>query len=600
MRTLFFQQMNLQKKLAIILVLFIFAPITIIGIFYNVNAQRYVSNQIDQDTSQTVTLVKENTDLLLQNYETQIKSIYQNEEIIRQLQANKTDIKKGNEEIYLFLRKFIRDNESIESIYLFPSRFNQLFFWDYKGSNYFIHQWKNHPEWQKSITKSNGKIVWIKTYRSPPNRYHSKNNYYFLGGFQIKNISNALEPLGTILFNVRTEAFDQIMNDIEVSKNGFILLVDPMGNIIWHRNTSIIGENIAHLEAFKKLSKKNQAFAYQKLNGIVYRVGMIQSKYNQWQYLSFIPTGDIEDKTKDIKKYTLIILLIIISIFSLLAWMLAFFITQPLRKLLLAMNKFDPTHLPQQLITNSKDEIGELHEAFNQLGGRIRQLVTEVQTISSKEKEAELRALQAQLNPHFIYNTLDTTNWMAIENNEWEISQMITSLGDIMRYTINQGNKWVSLAEEIEWVQKYVYIQKTRFEDRFQVNIELEELCLSCLIPHLLFQPFIENAIIHGMEDREGGGKIEIRAFTDSSKKQLFVQINDNGQGIRPETMLQIKQRNNVGIGIRNIHDRLQIEFGTEYGVEIKSEWGKGTNITITIPYLEIDRGEDNVSSIRY
>jgi two-component system sensor histidine kinase YesM len=592
MRFVPFKHINLRKKLIIIVVLFILSPVATAGIFFYLSSEKYVTERTNEETQQIIMLLQKNVDQLLKGYEGQLMTIYQHEEIISRLGVEtvydtQTSDMESEESVNRFLRDFLRGKDELESIYLFSENRENIYFSDSKGSALFLDQVKLHPEWVNTLSTSRGKTKWISTYELPPNHYISRSTHYFIMGMQIKNIFSVLEPLGTIIVNIKIDVLNKLMADVQVSPNGFLLLVDPKGNVIWHRNPEALGNtNVRDIPFFQKIDSGDQSFMTQKLNGETYHISYGQSGYNNWYYISFVPQSDLEAEIANIKQFLAVTFIVSVVIFSLLAIMTTVYITRPLRRIVMAMNRLDKDNLGVKVNAQSKDEIGVLQEAFNSMGSKIRNLIEEVRMVTAKEKEAELKALQAQINPHFVYNSLDTINWMAIEKQEKGISGMITALSDIMRYAIRPGSNLAPIQEEIKWVENYAYIQKNRFESRFDIHVEVDPRALQYKIPRLLLQPFIENAILHGMEDKEESGVIQIRIQLEGASNRLVLEVEDNGSGISEEQLQHIYERRNTGIGIHNINDRLKLEYGAGYGVTVHSVLGEGTKVTIIVPCI--------------
>jgi two-component system sensor histidine kinase YesM len=209
------------------------------------------------------------------------------------------------------------------------------------------------------------------------------------------------------------------------------------------------------------------------------------------------------------------------------------------------------------------------------------------------QKEAEIRAIEAQINPHFLYNTLDCINWMAIEKEEYEISKMLKSLGQILRYSINQSNKIVSFSQEIQWLKQYLYLQESRFDNSFKTEIKFEEEVLEFKIHKLMLQPLIENSIIHGFEGYTSGGVLEVSI--EIKEADIVIFIKDNGKGMDSEKVKYINSlvseakiiNKGEHIGIENVISRLRIYYGDYYKFNIESEIGRGTSICIRIPKIK-------------
>lgn len=589
-----FRRINLQQKFILVVVLFILLPVATAGVFFYISSEQYVMERTATEGRQTIKLLQKNVELLLQNYEQELMTLYQNEELVRSLGSFRENELEAEGAVNRFLREFLRGKEHIDSIYLFLHNSEQYFFYDQKGSVFFMNQLQAHPEWTQRLQDSQGETLWLSTYRLPANRYSTQDSYYFIGAMQIRDTFGLLEPLGVMMVNIKVEALEQLMSDIQVSPNGFLLLTDSAGNIVWHRNPDVLGRNVQQSPMLQALTEKlliNPGEAQtRQINGMDYEVLALPSIYNQWRYHAFVPHSDLNAEMKNIKGFMNITLGVSALIFSLLAVMTALFITKPLRRIVVAMNQFGegkPPNLP--LNANAHDEIGALQRSFNRMSEKIQKLIEQVRTVSAKEKEAELKALQAQINPHFVYNTLDTINWMAIERDETQISRLINSLSDIMRYAIRSDDQLVTVEEELKWAENYIHIQKHRFEDRFDVHFQIDERTWLLNMPRLLLQPIIENAIVHGMGERENGGLITILNELDPSEKKLIFVIEDNGSGMEQETLQQIQERRTARVGIQNTHDRIRLKYGAEYGLAITSQIDIGTKVMLTLPVIRED-----------
>lgn len=264
--------------------------------------------------------------------------------------------------------------------------------------------------------------------------------------------------------------------------------------------------------------------------------------------------------------------------------------TKSLRTIVRAMTFAKRGNLDVHLEVHTRDEIAIISSSFNSMIGQIKELVEDVKCAAENQKDAEIKALEAQINPHFLYNTLDTINWIAIENEQYKISNMLKNLAQILRYTISQSNEIVSIKKEIEWLRQYIYLQQIRFEHSFQCVLEVDEAVLHCKIHKLLLQPFIENAILHGLEGRRSGGLIKI-SVEESKTGYVQIRIEDNGRGLEPQRLAQIlncgeitNHANGSGLGIKNVFTRLRLYYGHECRWNIISELGKGTQVLLEVP----------------
>ena len=240
-----------------------------------------------------------------------------------------------------------------------------------------------------------------------------------------------------------------------------------------------------------------------------------------------------------------------------------------------------------------KDEIAEISTTFNDMTVRIKQLIQEVQVMMTRKKDAEIRALEAQINPHFLYNTLDSINWMAIEREEYDISRVLRNLGEILRYSVNKSNSITTVKAVGDWLEKYISLQQLRFEGVFSYQINIDKSLDKKKIYKLLLQPFIENAIIHGFRDMEAGGQLYVDITGSEADTVLNIIIEDNGCGIPQE---QLKQYNDVqsaieddgeNIGLNNAFSRIYMYYEGRAFWHVNSIEGMGTVVTLKIPALD-------------
>ncbi|WP_048717165.1 sensor histidine kinase [Bacillus sp. 522_BSPC] len=209
-----------------------------------------------------------------------------------------------------------------------------------------------------------------------------------------------------------------------------------------------------------------------------------------------------------------------------------------------------------------------------------------------KRKEAEFHALQAQINPHFLYNTLDSINWLALKQKQYQISEMISSLGDFFRLSLNKGKDNISIQNELDHVMAYIQVQKIRYRDKFEVIVEVDEAIYPYYIPKLLLQPVVENALYHGIKVNSDKGTIMITGqFFDEG---ICFNITDDGKGMEKELVEKLNRSLNGEnliplYGLKNVHNRLKLQFGPSYGVDISSEFNKYTTVSIKVPKLTDD-----------
>ncbi|QEN08078.1 sensor histidine kinase [Oceanispirochaeta crateris] len=281
---------------------------------------------------------------------------------------------------------------------------------------------------------------------------------------------------------------------------------------------------------------------------------------------------------------TLWLLLLCIILAVLLALLVSRSISRPVHSLTLAMGQVEEGDLSVRVSENREDEIGLLLKRFNIMTGQIETLVKETREEQEKLRVAERKALQAQINPHFLYNTLNTIKSIAKLEGIDQITTIVTQMGKLLRHTIDNEKEIVTLAESLVLVESYLSIQKIRFGTRLSYSIRIPEEYSDQPIPKLMLQPLVENAVIHGLEQKMGPGIITLRGW--NQEKDLILEVQDNGKGI-PPGQEQIGSSNSHGVGLSNVHRRLQLLYGAPYGLTIESQADKGTTIRIRVPLKE-------------
>lgn len=319
-----------------------------------------------------------------------------------------------------------------------------------------------------------------------------------------------------------------------------------------------------------------------KLNGENMIICFDRSTVTGWLSIVITPESALVSNLVPVIRTSTIVLAAILSgIAFLFAYFILSRITGPIKKLLGAMRSVGEGDFQTRVEVSTNDEFGILMQRFNRMNDRIHLLVKENYEIKLKEKEAEIHALNMQMNPHFLYNTLNIMNWTAIENNQKELSKMLVCLSNMLHYTSRKEWGAVHLSEEIEWMKNYFYIMSARFEGKFTVNYEIDPILYDHKLPRLLFQPFVENAILHGFNQMEEGA---LSSFTAGQRRKTFFEINDNGRGISEEMIKVILYKQSSSVGIKNTISRIQMAYGDEYGIEIRSVPGSGASILIRLP----------------
>ncbi|OMD93261.1 two-component sensor histidine kinase [Paenibacillus odorifer] len=428
--------------------------------------------------------------------------------------------------------------------------------------------------------EASGSIVW----------YPQGNRNSLLAVRQIKSYTGStftLDDLGTLVIRIR---IDLIIADSTSDTDQLIAVDATTGQAIYPEAPILLPDEL------KEETERPELYRTAKYQEGTYFITKTKSSYINWIYINATPFNEMFKHITFVKKLVVIIFALILLIGLLLGYRLARSIVRPISKLTKKMKqieKGDLDNLEEQSLgvvsQTAQDEVSQLNRTFKMMIRRIRELIDENYAKQLIIRETELKALQAQINPHFLYNTLESINWLAKMNKQAKISEMVEALGYLFRSSIGLKDPLITLEKEITIVRNYVIIQKTRFDERLDFRMDVPEHLHDALIPKLTLQPLIENAIRYALEPNIEPCIISITVSED--EQGLDIRVSDNGPGMSAEfikdlQMGRVKTRGE-GIGLANIAERIQIVFGPEWGTSIESEPGQGTTIHVRIPYLK-------------
>ncbi|WP_052427550.1 sensor histidine kinase [Neobacillus niacini] len=451
-------------------------------------------------------------------------------------------------------------------------------------------------DWINRIKKADGEWVLLPLHK--PNYYLNKDTSVFSVARLIRDPSSH-EPLGIIKIDLKQELINEIVSNSNAKSHIFIL--DKNNEFIYPNKEDKLIES-SFLSEIENIKVNN--YTNIPINGTDYMMVYHQSSYSGVKTIMLTPRSSVFSEVNHLRK--VIILVVIVGI--LISFLLGFLLSKPLvgsiHSLRKAMGKVEKGNFAQRVTIQSNDEIGELGKGFNLMINEIDRLVSEVYTTSLREKEAEIRALQSQMNPHFLYNTLESINMLAITKGNLEVSDMVSSLGKLLRYTIDNSSKIITLDEELSFIRSYVAIQKVRIGENLQYTEGIEPNLNKVLLPKLVLQPLVENAIVHGIFQQ--GGHIFIKAYVE--RGLLKISIRDNGKGITELELTKLKRlienqhtvssEKHNGIALTNVHERLQLLYGKQFGITIDGREQNGFSVTLTLPIQRMgeETRERNIS----
>lgn len=427
----------------------------------------------------------------------------------------------------------------------------------------------NEP-WMQQAKEREGALTII-----PPARM----NYYLQEPGAVLSITRQIiDPLmnqgiGYIKVDLSSRGMDAILSTVSLNNQGEIFILNPEGQVLYpfepsDRQLEVIGSEAA-LEQ--------------------YMVARSISEYAGLEVMGLIPHEELTRGPREVIRFTAYI-----SIASLIvAYVSAIFtsgrLVGPIRYLQMKMRLVESGNLSEQARVLTSDEIGQLTESFNRMVQQLDRTVKEVYEVRIKENEAQLAALQSQMNPHFLYNTLESIRMHAVKEDHEELSAVIVSLGELLRYTIDKHERQVSLGSELEFLEHYLEVQSFRLEDRLLPEVRIDLSHESCLVPKLILQPLVENAIEHGL----GEHPLRILVTSHMDEEDLILRVEDDGRGMSDERIRSVERglmstesdsTKKRGFALRNIHQRLKLLYGTTAGISFEKDRACGTSVTIKIP----------------
>ena len=317
---------------------------------------------------------------------------------------------------------------------------------------------------------------------------------------------------------------------------------------------------------------------------------LISDSMHEYIYYETCNLADIQQRTYlEIRRTVLIIAMASVVMVCLL-WLVAVrtskSITRPLKELCENIRMVGEGDFTIRPVASQNDEVQTLSESFDRMVGRIGTLMMDIRQEQVNLRRTELKLLQAQINPHFLYNTFDTVIWLAEDHKDEQVVELITSLSTFFRTTLSKGEDFIRLREEALHVKSYLEIQQVRYCDIMEYEISIPEQLGEYTVLKLTLQPLVENALYHGIKNKRGKGKITVCGHKDGQLLELMVR--DNGIGIRPDLLSKLRDSiysgNKVGFGLANVHERIQLYYGKEYGLRINSEYGVGTEVVVRLP----------------
>ncbi len=375
------------------------------------------------------------------------------------------------------------------------------------------------------------------------------------------------------------------INNVSIGQRGYCFLMDRTGNIVYHPQQQLLysglkSEDTASLAVLEDGSYVDDT--------IIYSLTSVEN--SNWRVVGVSYVNELVDRSvQEMIRLSLWLAILVLAAALLSSWLLSRLLSRPLRGLASAMERFedDADHFTYRPVEGTR-EVRELSNSFGHMVLRIQRLMSTVRQEEINLRKTELKALQAQINPHFLYNTLDSIAWMCEQGRSADAVRMVHALARLFRISISKGHELIPIAREIEHAENYLEIQKYRYKNQFTYSFDVDPECLDYYCNKITLQPIIENAILHGLDLMVEEGRIHVVVSQDGD--DILFRVEDNGVGMSTEqvrAILDEDSQDRTGIGIKNVNDRLRIYFGKQYGLRITSELDVGTRVELRMPKVK-------------
>jgi two-component system sensor histidine kinase YesM len=400
----------------------------------------------------------------------------------------------------------------------------------------------------------------------------------------VKN-PNTGEVAGVLLFDIRHTIISAAVKDAIIGESGFVFILDEDSHMVYTPVNKIVYR-------IKPEWLENEAVPLVvEIAGSKYQIRFQKSEYTGWKMVSVASYDEIMGDVNQMILIYIGILILTLMIVSFVTLKISSTITEPIIELRNLMKKTEKGDLTVRFEGDYQDEVSELGRKFNRMLQRIQELVDQVYEEQESKHQAELKIVQEQFKPHFLYNTLDTINWMARAHSASDIVKLVDALTNVFRISLSKGKDYITMEEEMKYISNYLYIQQIRYGSKVYYSIDMDETLHKMVVPKLILQPLVENAIYHGVKMKRGSGHLEV-SIKRSDRNTVLLSVKDDGQGMNEEAAGRLRSLLNgtaapeedYGFGLYYIKERLRLRYRSSYAIYIESVEQEGTTITIEIP----------------
>lgn len=554
--------------------------------------------QIQQNANLNITDTVAQTQFFLDNRLSEIFDklyILENDKKILSI-VSKFDRDSGNQNQ---ISDWLVMNDVLDNLYASNYSMLDSIFVYFNNGRFVVHKGKMQNEkiifdfnsWQSKYTGNKLGYYWLNLHRNIIYESASANEVYSV--FKLIG-KQGTKVNGIILFNLNKKFFENILSNPEISKNGYLALVSEDSVSVFKDVDTKYTMDGTVLNCLRDTKKVSGQFTFRKYGGVEMNVIYTTLKMNKWKIAAVFPKEDIVRNLIKIKLYMALLLMGLILVAIILSNLIAHYITNPITEMKNKVKRVEMGDLEVVFHDKTNNELGMLNRILNELIAKIKFLLEQARLEQENKRKAEIEIMQAQIKPHFLYNSLEAIRQLSDMQENKLASSMVEALANFYRRSISRGEEYINIEDEIENTKNYLFIMQMRYGEKFEYEIKVSPEILQYTIPKLLLQPLVENSIYHGIKQKRGSGRIEVEGFM--KEEHICFKVVDDGIGMHPETLDSLKaalspelngQQPVKAFGVFNVNNRIKAVYGPAYGLDFDSRYGNGTVVQIVIPKKE-------------
>ncbi len=602
---LIFRRIRISQRLLIAFVILSIVPLSIIGFVSTRSSTRAMEENISSYSIQLLTQVANNLENEIKRLEELSMAIMDSNEMDYFDTEIRGSDEKGKLEALKQLESLFQDklysNADIASIGFYPLNYDMV------AKTEVLINSANASESGifDRIMDTNGRPLWIYM-KNKESDLGVDTDVEYSGNVKLRvqtpvhfrkmsSMSDA-RPLGVLHIAPKKEVLQSMISNIDIGKDGRILLMDGENKVLASVEEALTGNPVyPEIDGKLKALTQKRGYFFVNLSGANMLVCYSILEGTGWKVLSMIPFNNLTMRINQISVFVLVLMVFCIFVSLVVSYLVTRSVSLPINRINETVECLGKGDFSRKLDIRYNDELTSFSAGFNKMIDDMKNLITEVYVTKIQKLDSEFKALQAQINPHFLYNTLESINSLALIKKEWEISEMIRGLASVFRYSIKNNDASVTLKDEIEHARLYILLQALRYEDRIEIGYDIPDSLKQVKVLKFMLQPLVENAIIHGIGKTNRKGSIRVAAKAEGA--ELHVSVSDNGKGMEEAKLQEIRaklqgngpaaaeaEQEINSIGLMNIHSRIRLHFGEAYGLSLESGPDQGTVIKIKLP----------------